>query len=97
MKTIFAIILMCFTGFAFAEGDVMEGSKKAREEGSVPDTSVYGEEGGMAPPGGMEPPDGYMEPPLLGADEGEGGTPSDEGVGAMEPSRGEGPIIEEID
>ena len=51
----------------------------------------------MAPPGGMELPDGYMEPPLLGADEGEGGTPSDEDVGAMEPSRGEGPIIEETD
>ena len=50
MKTIIAILLMCFTGFAFAEGDVMEGSKKAREEGSVPDTSIYGEEGGMAPP-----------------------------------------------
>jgi hypothetical protein len=49
MKTIFAILLMCFTGFAFAQ-DVMEGSKKAREEGSVPITSDYGEEGGMAPP-----------------------------------------------
>ena len=49
MKTIFAILLMCFTGFAFAQ-EVMEGSKKAREEVSVPNTSHYGGEGGMAPP-----------------------------------------------
>ena len=58
MKTIIAILLMCFTGFAFAETDVMEGSKEAREEGSVPDTSVDCCEGGMPPPdAGMAPPD----------------------------------------
>ena len=49
LPSFFAILLMCFAGFAFAQ-DVMEGSKKAREEGSVPDTSITCCEGGMAPP-----------------------------------------------
>lgn len=82
MKTIFAIILMCFTGFAFAEADVMEGSKEAREEGSVPDTSVDCCEGGMAPP-----VEGDGE---LGHDSGAMGA-------GMAPPDDEGPIIEEID
>ena len=81
MKTIFAILLMCFTSFAFAQ-DVMEVSKKAREEGSVPNTSVFCCEGGMAPPHEPAPP-GEMggEPHTWSPeDEGEGELGQDPGA-----------------
>ena len=88
MKTICAILLMCFAGFAFAQ-DVMEGSKKAREEGSVPDTSITCCEGGMAPPvadqtgnfGGIPNQGSFEEKPEseLGQDPGAMGDEGDEG------------------
>ncbi|MDC1117063.1 hypothetical protein OAS73_04185 [Luminiphilus sp.] len=77
MKTISAAVLMCFTGFAFAQGDVMEGSKKAREEGSVPDTSIYCCEGGMAPPveGDGEAGQLGQDPGAMGSSEENAGRP----------------------
>lgn len=52
MKTIFAILLMCFTGFAFAQDDVYKGDQgNAGPEGPEWSEGPQGPEGSEGPQG----------------------------------------------
>ena len=88
MKTIFAILLMCFTSFAFAEEDVNpavyagEGQLATSHEF---DSVHIGEEGGMAPPVEGEGQLG-QDPGAMGDEgAGEGQWEADENEGEEQP------------
>ena len=87
MKTIFAILLMCFTSFAFAEEDVNPAVYAG--EGQLATSHEFysvhiDEEGGMAPPveGDVEAGQLGQDPGAMG---GEGQWEADENEGEEQP------------
>ena len=71
MKTIFAILLMCFTGFAFAGGHLeSEEGHHAEAEAESGDHSAHGADAEEADDGLEEGDEGELE--VMGAEESEG-------------------------